>query len=655
MSGSPPTTWTLWPALGADGVSLVVYAEDGVTVIPAVTGASVPYTKFYTDLVYVSGALRTSNPLGTSGDPITIPPYLKVTGAQVGALTTSLATRATTLLGEKITTSGYRAINDGGDASFCSVAPATYTANGGTVINGDGCQWVMVWSGDRIDARAFGFRADIDVTVSGSNTQLVIDAAVAANTAALRAALAGMPVVSSIFSGGTVLVPAGELFVDSQVVVPWGVTLEGCAGSPLGAAASQFRYYGPDGVIAGPLSGEYTTVSVFAPRSNTILRNFGVAVEKGRIHSLVSYDSKASDPDILITHPCLEHLTLDCLSTVNVAEADHGITINTLEDAPGNIEMGSVVRVTISNPRVSHVRVGNRGAQPVNWVFTSCSFSQARASQVLGHSGGTPYGYCIENYNQNFSCTLNGPAINAVGIIILPAGGEFPCTINNTDSEYCKKLFLGGGYAYGTQPISVNGGRFGVVANPGKAAYDKDDQIIVAAADEDFISNQLSSPVVCRGVHFENNGTTSNFKIRVAFGGSITLDGCVMPTTTPITRNNAPFASEKCGGTYIRGSRGFTGPGVVDAIAERSGCENPITVTTISGANTTRAVVFPVAEMVVPVVMLVFVSESGGVAAAGSRMAWATNVTTAGFTLNVATAPGGAVVNTFAYRPEIPA
>jgi hypothetical protein len=93
---------------------------------------------------------------------------------------------------------------------------------------------------------------------------------------------------------------------------------------------------------------------------------------------------------------------------------------------------------------------------------------------------------------------------------------------------------------------------------------------------------------------------------------------------------------------------------VVDAIPERTGCSNPKGIATINAGLTSIAVAFPQTEAVAPHVYVTFVSESGGVAAAGSRMGWASGITTTGFTLNVPTAPGGAVVNTFAYRLELP-
>jgi hypothetical protein len=205
-----PSTWTLYPALGADGTSLVVYAEDGVTVIPAVTGASCPYAKFYQDLVNIDGTLRTTSPLATSGDPITIPPYLKVSGGQVGNTTSALT--AVVIDGELRTTNGFYADGDGGGGTFRGKLTQTLVANGNTVINVGSTQWVLQISyGDRLNILQLGCKAD-NATSCGA----LINAYIAAESARLLA----------LGTGGVVglLIPKGGRFYSAQKILALGAT-----------------------------------------------------------------------------------------------------------------------------------------------------------------------------------------------------------------------------------------------------------------------------------------------------------------------------------------------------------------------------------------------------------------------------------------------
>lgn len=153
----PSTFGPVYPQLDANGVSLVVYAEDGVTVIPPVTGAVVPNTKYYTDLVRLYGQLTLSNPLESSGDPISIPPTTRASAGLVGIVTTQLAARAILLDGEIVTTSGYAAIGDGGGATFGGVLGASSGADTYTKINTANGQWQMLLNyGQLVNVRQLG-------------------------------------------------------------------------------------------------------------------------------------------------------------------------------------------------------------------------------------------------------------------------------------------------------------------------------------------------------------------------------------------------------------------------------------------------------------------------------------------------------------------
>lgn len=98
------TTQRLWPNVDASGVSLTVYAEDGVTVmspfgndvtlVQEVEGGPEVLPAYYRKLVYNVGTLLTYDPLGLSGDPITIPPVTRVSAGLVSTTTSDLATLA---------------------------------------------------------------------------------------------------------------------------------------------------------------------------------------------------------------------------------------------------------------------------------------------------------------------------------------------------------------------------------------------------------------------------------------------------------------------------------------------------------------------------------------------------------------------------------
>ena len=61
VDDSPLVPVNVWPGLDAAGVSLVVYREDGVTLIPP-SGTSVDYVDYYAALL-AKGWLLTYDPL----------------------------------------------------------------------------------------------------------------------------------------------------------------------------------------------------------------------------------------------------------------------------------------------------------------------------------------------------------------------------------------------------------------------------------------------------------------------------------------------------------------------------------------------------------------------------------------------------------------
>lgn len=156
-----PAQLTVWPGLDPSGTSLEVLAEDGVTVIQPILGATVYYTAYYQRLL-ATGQLLTYNPLETSGDSVEIPPYLKVTGAQVGVLTSALDDLTPVLEGAVVETTGDIDEGDGGSDVF--TAQAAGTPDGYRLIAAPSGNWRRgsIDARSRINILKFGFRSTAD-------------------------------------------------------------------------------------------------------------------------------------------------------------------------------------------------------------------------------------------------------------------------------------------------------------------------------------------------------------------------------------------------------------------------------------------------------------------------------------------------------------
>jgi hypothetical protein len=539
--------------------------------------------------------------------------------------------------GEYIRTLGYRTEGDEGDAEFFYRAGVTSGQDGYTKINTvDGFgQYQMIWSGNRIDARRFGVVAD-GLTSSAD-----------ANQAGIEAALAAMPP-----NGGILELPTGRIHHSRPITIPPFCTLRGASGVPIGGtpATQLYMYRAID-------AADRNTTPQLRPQAGSVVESLGLGSIQGRLHSLIAYDYDASYT--ALTGPVLRDLQLGCRNIKDVGEADYAITLNTLVAAPGNIERVYAENVAMSSPRIGFIKVGNMGAQPYNLVLDRPQFSQTRGTEDLGLGGNIPYGYGIINQNNSFSCTINSPAIHAVGVFLWNLSGEFSCSINDADSEYVKRLVMSnGGFANGSQPLLIKRGRFALAGYPGVAAYDENWPTtgvpLVAAANQDFILDQLSRPIIMEGASLDVNGSTSSLRFRVAYGTPIVIRGCTLSNVDPVSRDAAPYSAEKIGGTYIEGSRAWVGAGTMQRIDDRTGCENPSGTVTISGAATSQAVVLPKNEAAASYrVVFAYLSETGAPAAASRGGAYATSIAVGGFTANVGTAPGVGASVTYAYWLEL--
>jgi hypothetical protein len=211
------TTQRVWPGINSSGTSLTVYAEDGVTLIPAAGGADVTLIQeqaggpfvlpaYYRSKVAIS-VLLTYDPLGLSGDPITVPAVTRVSGSLIGALTSELSSRAGLGEGEMVTTLGLTAVDDGAGMKFAVVLGESSGADGYLNINCSNGQWRAKTPREvgYMDIRWFGAVGDRTTDCS----------------AAIQSA------VNAAGNNGRVFIPGSERgFLCSGISIPNGWSIE---------------------------------------------------------------------------------------------------------------------------------------------------------------------------------------------------------------------------------------------------------------------------------------------------------------------------------------------------------------------------------------------------------------------------------------------
>jgi hypothetical protein len=191
------TTQRVWPGLSSSGTSLTVYAEDGVTLIPAAGGADVTLIQeqdggpfvlpaYYRKKLDIS-VLLTHDPLGLSGDAVTVGSTTRVSGSLIGALVVDHATRSILSDRETFRVVGFSAAGDSGAGlEYRGVLNDTTTPDDFTVWEAPNGRWHLVWDGTTLPARAAGVKADGKVITDGVTTtsSAVLTSATAAFTQA---------------------------------------------------------------------------------------------------------------------------------------------------------------------------------------------------------------------------------------------------------------------------------------------------------------------------------------------------------------------------------------------------------------------------------------------------------------------------------------
>lgn len=557
-----------------------------------------------------------------------------VANGQQGVFTVQLDAADGAANGVRVDTVAFDTLGDGGFAAW-HWAEGESASPGVTRRNSPGGQWQMIWSGDWIDVRAVGFKAGV-ITIPQAPL----------NTTALVAAMAALG-----SNGGTVVIPTGSSILgyttgQVTIVVPPGVRILGGGGLVLGSTGSILRYLLHDnagGISTQNPASDRNTYSMFSLKSNSVLENLTLRPNNngGHFHSAISIDAVGSE---LVTRAGVTNVQVECLQTPGGnSEMDWAVTVNTLSDCIGNIELCVFKEIVASNPRLGFLRVGNRGAQPLAHTWDNCSWVQFRGQDVLGHPQNTPYGLGMKIENNNYSGKFAKMSLGSIGIFIRNTPGEARITVDDVDSEYVKKMLLTDVFAHGVEPKSFRNMRLAVIGFAGRAAYDENDSILVAAADENVFEHYLSAPLHLENIGFIVTGSVGNTRLVTQYGGALTVINCIFPNNDPLRRQPTPVASEKRGPTNMLGCRYFKGVGDVDALPDRHGCENFDSSGTITGVATSFAVAFPAATPEVGEYMVLLTEETvSGVPAPG--YAYISGKSSTGFTVNRSVAPGGVAV-----------
>lgn len=232
------TTRVVYPNaryVGTTLTSLVVYAQDGVTLIPQ-DGASVTDSDYYRDL-FARSILVDRSPFTPAGAPIDLViPTIHVVGgpgtagqelvlidadtaefadssgggSTTGLLYADLAARPIVLADDQLVfyCTGRLVNNDGGEGQFYADFGSVATADGATVISATGGRYIRIRSSDIVNPGWFGFSS---ASTAADNTTAL--------TAALNAARGGVKVPAR--AGYT------PVDVSTMISVSTGSTLSG--------------------------------------------------------------------------------------------------------------------------------------------------------------------------------------------------------------------------------------------------------------------------------------------------------------------------------------------------------------------------------------------------------------------------------------------
>lgn len=640
-------TQHVWPGLDREGNSLTVYAEDQVTLIPAVGGAIVPWVKYYEDLVNAF-VLRTSDPLGLSGDPITVPPITRVSGSLVGLVTTQLSGRVGIVDGEIVETSGYSAYGDGGGSKWKFADGVSAGANDVDKRNTANGQWQLVWDGCVFQADWAGVPRDgVTDALSGLHACLAIS-----------------------LKAFTLKLGPSSYRITGKLTVPKGKTIEGTCGGDAGVHTSWS--VGEDNstliVYDGPTLRAITDCAI-SVNTGCVLRDLNVVPAVGKhIASLVGCNVDGSNT------MSFTNVGLDCYrgswgaGAAGRGTADFGYVLGA--GVANQCDFLRWTRGFVRSPRRAAFAIA--GAQPFNLVLDHTRLNNFLGFDLPGAAlkphGSifemvAPGGFCdvsINNgENEYFACVFRNFGTTSVS-----------CTVKHMASEGLKQLWHQPGFAGLNGTCSFHGGRYDTIAL-GKPVYDIDsttDAVTLWLADTDRrwlvdLAGTAFSFFECNiGQGGSANDLAADAYADINLHNTFVGIGCTFPNVNPVNRGSRNGGGiYPAGGISLQGCRGYSAAVTTTPIAERHGPINPDGYAVVEDAETFADVTFPVATPELGqnglgpagspryLVFAQAVDSSGTPAAAALRCS-IDNIADTGFRIIPEAAPTAGKSVTFAYR-----
>jgi hypothetical protein len=628
-----------WPAPGL----LVPFPGPADAPLSASGAQAVP-TDYLSQLTF-QGKLLTSNPNGST-TPAPVDYF------QFALYCTTLMTSVGVFGGQVVDVIGYRSKADGGQGQFTWDATTTVPADNGTVFGSQPVgRWVRVRPSHELNLKWWGAYGD----------------SVTDDTAAVRAAIAAVTTESS-----EIYVPRGtygltdSVFVGSTTLGPGGIRFTGEGAGLSNNQWPTFKWIGVAAKKAGALfyvnSYDHWFKQIrFSGETNdpANVKECGVSVGGGYTGLNVGQNGAS-------------HIVFERCAFVGF---EVGCAIDYLGVIVNNLELCRWVECAFATYNVG---LWVRDAQPYSTRVEKCLFNQNRPSW-LSSGGGNPHGVGIRTGNPgdtNIACTLWISDVNfsymTYGLQML--GTPAAVHIQDVDSENCKKLVYQTGPSGVNNQCTLQGGRYDISAiyssKPG-LMYDFHED--VAGSDGAYIDVYTMPITIMGNTFFSVYVDTPLFRVKV--GGSVNLTSInnIYPTGNPFQRTLSNVLSTAADGVTTAAFVGrtisdndrafgtqnpyFTAGGWTAVNLPRlDGCENGSGTVTISGAATTTATVtFTNAEWAYnltsgAVDYRVDLTIQDATSGAVISTPYVSNKTTAGFTVNVVTAPGASKTLTIAYH-----
>lgn len=605
-------TYHVWPGLDSHGTSLVVYAEDSVTLIPAVGGALVPYAKYYRDLQAI-GRLLDYDPLGLSGDPITVPPITRASGSVIGDSIEAVIAAAGSYSGQ---------------TEVCSSRWSDGTGPGGELI------WLPT------EAAVDGVDVYANFPGSGSwrrrkfgQSPVVRSTTIRANgtsddTLALENTLASLFKRDSGRQGSSLrLEPSDTLVISDTITLDPSIHESDC--SIIGAKCRGTLSNGPRVLWRGAAGKP-----VFAVGTRGYLFDGLIVFPDTGYTATTLIDFQFLHAGAPIP-PTALRIRNSHLGPVSGGQyVDYCLTTNLLGPG-GSIQNLEDVFIDDVYFAAREACVRQYLGQPYRWVLRNCTFTS-----VNGPSACCGRGMWLQN--SSASVALESPAFGPLSVAIAIDTDVTVSISGITDVEKVKCLIgrgdgsfaVGGGGNIGA-PITIQGGRF-AQDNYNSAATNP----TIAAGQHWYIYNPLSNSLLTLdGCQFDGAGSyLSGWKIVSV--GSVSARGCVFPNDDPFlvapngVRDPRLFAHACVG---HRASADVHGA-IQEELRYSTGTVSPSYGSVVVSDLATTAVL-TWAEQYPPFLDLDVVVESG--APAAGALTWTRSTpTTTGSTVTLGAAPG---------------